>query len=310
MNIYWLQSGGCSGDTMSILNYETNNLYDFFDNLDIEVLWHPSLSTINHIEHKNLIHDIVNDKQTLDILCVEGNVVMGPDGTGMFDTFGGKPKKELIKDLASKAQYVVAVGTCASFGGIGSYDEMQGLGLQALHRDMGGYLGKDFISQAKVPVINLPGCPIQPKALETLLFKVVNNIDIDFNNSNSLDDIYNITVHQGCTRNEYHEYKVEEKQFGGKGCMFFHLGCKGPTSQASCNKYLWNEVNSKTRAGVPCFGCVRPDFPQQTPFFKTQNILGTPLELPKGVDRAHYLAYKDMAAAAAPSRLKNREQHV
>jgi hydrogenase small subunit len=92
--------------------------------------------------------------------------------------------------------------------------------------------------------------------------------------------------------------------------MFFHLGCKGPTTNSSCNKYLWNEVNSKTRAGVPCFGCARPDFPQDYPFFKTPNIVKTPLELPKGVDRAHYLAYKDMAAAAAPKRLKNRTQKV
>ncbi len=310
MNIYWLQSGGCSGDSMSMLNHETNNLYDFFENLGIEVLWHPSLSTISHTEHKNLIENIKNETLTLDILCVEGNVVLGPDGTGMFDTFGGKPKKDLIRDLALKAKFVVAVGTCASFGGIGSYDEIEGKGLQSHHRDKGGFLGEDFISKGGIPVINLPGCPIQPKSLEALLFKVVNNQEIKFNKSNSLDDIYSYTVHQGCTRNEYHEYKVEENQFGEKGCMFFHLGCKGPTTQAACNKYLWNDVNSKTRAGVPCFGCTRPDFPQQSPFFETQNIVGTPYELPKGVDRAHYLAYKDMAAAAAPDRLKNREQKV
>ena len=122
--------------------------------------------------------------------------------------------------------------------------------------------------------------------------------------------MYNYTVHQGCTRNEYHEYKVEEKEFGERGCMFFHLGCKGPTTNAPCNKYLWNEVSSKTRAGVPCFGCTRPDFPQEYAFFETRNIVGTPLELPKGVDRAHYLAYKDMAAAAAPQRLIKRSQKV
>jgi hydrogenase small subunit len=92
--------------------------------------------------------------------------------------------------------------------------------------------------------------------------------------------------------------------------MFFHLGCKGPTTNTACNKYLWNEVNSKTRAGVPCFGCARPDFPQEYSFFETPNIVNTPIELPKGVDRAHYLAYKDMAAAAAPKRLKDRTQKV
>lgn len=309
MKLYWLQSGGCSGDSMSLLNLDSN-LYNFFETLGIEILWHPSLSTISYSEHFQLLDDIEREKTELDILCVEGNVVTGPDGSGMFDTFDSKPKKDLIKKLAKKAKFVVAVGTCASFGGMGSYDEMGGVGLQFLHMEKGGFLGDDFKSKSGYPVINLPGCPIHPKALEALLLQVMNNKEIKLTKMGSIEVFYNYTVHQGCTRNEYHEYKVEEKKFGEEGCMFFHLGCKGPTTNASCNKYLWNETNSKTRAGVPCFGCTRPDFPQPHAFFQTENIVGTPLELPKGVDRAHYLAYKEMAAAAAPERLKNREHKV
>jgi hydrogenase small subunit len=274
-------------------------------------LWHSSLSTITPLEHKKLIDDILSDTKELDILCVEGNVVRGPDGSGMFDTFMGKPKKDLIYALSQKAKYIVAVGTCASFGGFGSHEnEMDGIGLQFHHYEKGGFLGADFKTKSGYPVINLPGCPIHPKTITVLLEEIVNSIEIELTEMNSIDEIYNFTVHQGCTRNEYHEYKVEENSFGERGCMFFHLGCKGPTTNTACNKYLWNEVNSKTRAGVPCFGCARPDFPQSYPFFETPNIVKTPLELPKGVDRAHYLAYKDMAAAAAPKRLKNRTQKV
>ena len=310
MNIYWLQSGGCSGDSMSILNSDLN-LFEFFKINKITLLWHPSLSTINYIEHKKLIKDILSGKKELDILCVEGNVVRGPNNTGMFDTFMGKPKKDLIFDLAHRAKYVVAVGTCASFGGFGSNnDDMDGVGLQFHHEQKGGFLGESFLSKSGYPVINLPGCPIHPKSLTTVLEKIANGVELGLTKLQSIDDIYNFTVHQGCTRNEYHEYKVEENVFGERGCMFFHLGCKGPTTNSACNKYLWNEVNSKTRAGVPCFGCARPDFPQNYPFFETPNIVGTPLELPKGVDRAHYLAYKDMAAAAAPLRLTDRTQKV
>jgi hydrogenase small subunit len=310
MNLYWLQSGGCSGDSMSLLTCECN-LYDVFRLLNIELLWHSSLSNISHIEHQKLLKEILQDDKELDILCVEGNVVRGPNGSGMFDTFMSKPKKELIYKLAHKAKFVIAVGTCASFGGFGSHDnEMDGVGLQFHHSKKGGFLGESFLSKSGYPVINLPGCPIHPKTLTVLLEEIVNGIKVELTDMNSIDEIYNFTVHQGCTRNEYHEYKVEENSFGERGCMFFHLGCKGPTTNTSCNKYLWNEVNSKTRAGVPCFGCAKPDFPQDYPFFKTPNIVKTPLELPKGVDRAHYLAYKDMAAAAAPKRLKNRTQKV
>ena len=309
MNLYWLQAGGCSGDSMSVLNCECN-LFSLLELLNIDILYHPSLSNISYKKHQELLNDILNDKIPLDIFCLEGNVVLGPNKTGMFDTFMGKPKKDLIYKLAHKAKYIIAIGTCASFGGFGKDKEIDGVGLQFKGYQKGGFLGENFKAKSGYPVINLPGCPIHPKTLSIILEEIVNNLEIELTPMQTIEEIYTYTVHQGCTRNEYHEYKVEEKTFGERGCMFFHLGCKGPTTQAACNKYLWNEVNSKTRAGVPCFGCTRPDFPQETPFFKTQNIVGTPLELPKGVDRAHYLAYKDMAAAAAPERLKKRIQRV
>jgi len=311
-NMYWLQAGGCSGDSMSVLNMDSPDLFSQLSTLGIDVLWHPSLSTISPLEHNTLIEDILADRVSLDIFCLEGNVVMGPDESGMFDTFRGKPKKDLIMALAAKAKNIIAVGTCASFGGFGSHfgDELGGIGLQQHHEKKGGFLGENFQTTIGNGVINLPGCPIHPKALEFVLSMISRDLPIELDKNATPKAYYHNTVHQGCTRNEHHEYRVEESIFGEEGCMFFHLGCKGPTTHASCNKYLWNDVNSKTRAGVPCFGCTDVTFPHAAPFFETANIAGTPQFLPEGVDRAYYLAYKDMAAAAAPERLKikKREQ--
>jgi Ni,Fe-hydrogenase I small subunit len=47
-----------------------------------------------------------------------------------FDEMFSKPKKDLIIKLARKAEYVLAVGTCASFGGIGADSKIEGRGLQ------------------------------------------------------------------------------------------------------------------------------------------------------------------------------------
>ena len=308
--LYWLQSGGCSGDSMSLLNLDSPDLFSFFNILGIDVLWHPSLSTLSYTEHDKMLEQILQKKKRLDILCVEGNVVMGPDGTGMFDTFRGKPKKDLIYKLAQVAEVVIAVGTCASFGGFGSYegDDISGIGLQQHHNTQGGFLGQEFQTQKGLQVINLPGCPIHPKAFESVLNLLARDMPVELGANNTPKSYYAPTVHQGCTRNEHHEYKVEEHMFGEEGCMFFHLGCKGPITHAGCNTHLWNDVNSKTRAGVPCFGCTNTTFPHQSPFFETATIAGTPLHLPEGVDRAYYLAYKDMAAAAAPQRLKKKEE--
>jgi hydrogenase small subunit len=88
------------------------------------------------------------------------------------------------------------------------------------------------------------------------------------------------------------------------------MGCRAPLTHGPCNKLLWNRRSSKTSAGVPCVGCTQPDFPRPEPFFRSRSIADVPLDLPEGVDRAHYLAYKGMAAAAAPERLRTRKTRV
>src|SRR5262249_60497950 len=90
---------------------------DFLDLLDrdrVRLLWHPSLS----LEPLAPIVDgILEGVLSLTLLCVEGSIAMGPDGTGLFDTFDGKPKRDLVYALCSAADYVLALGTCACCGG-------------------------------------------------------------------------------------------------------------------------------------------------------------------------------------------------
>jgi hypothetical protein len=64
---------------------------------------------------------------------------------------------EWIDRLAPKALALVGAGTCATYGGIHA---MQGnptgcMGLQ-------DYLGHDWKSKAGLPIVNVPGCPVQP----------------------------------------------------------------------------------------------------------------------------------------------------
>ncbi len=295
---------------MSLLSSESPDFTELLGILGVHVLWHPSLSSINNCDDGAIIEQIVENELELDFLCIEGAIVRGPSGTGMYDCVFGKPKKDFLAALAQKAKYVLAIGTCASFGGIGANGDIEACGAQFLNWDVGGFLGADFLSRGGFPVINLPGCPCHCEVVTKTLTALIRERPLQLDQFNSPIDSYGLLVHQGCTRNEYHEYRVEEQDFGEKGCLFFHMGCHGPLAFGPCNKTLWNRRSSKTRVGVPCFGCTRPDFPQDYPFYRTRNIEGIPKELPDGVDRAHYLAYKGMAAAAAPQRLKNRKTHV
>jgi uptake hydrogenase small subunit len=65
-----------------------------------------------------MIKRIFAGEQELTLLCIEGSIIHGPHGTGMFDTFAGKPKRDIIRALCDTANYVLAMGTCAAFDGL------------------------------------------------------------------------------------------------------------------------------------------------------------------------------------------------
>lgn len=310
MNLFWLQCGGCGGDTWSLSSANDPDLFELCEFLGVEIVWHPSLSGDSPTEHQRLLDRLLARELPLDLLVVEGAVVRGPGGTGMYDTHAGRPKKDLAAQLAACARYVVAAGTCASFGGVGVDGVIEACGLQWLRDEFGGFLGTEYRTLAGLPVVNLPGCPVHAEVLAGAVSALATGRVPELNALNCPSEWYDVLVHQGCVRNEYHEYRVEEEAFGQRGCLFFYLGCRGPLTYGPCNKVLWQGRSSRTRVGVPCVGCTRPDFPQPHPFFQTRNVQGIPLELPEGVDRAHYLAYKGMAAAAAPERLSRRETRV
>jgi hydrogenase small subunit len=289
---------------------DSPELMNLCRDIGLNILWHPSLSNSSAVEHEQILDGLLAGKQALDIFCVEGFVITGPDGQGGYDRLGARSKLDIVRQLSARAQVVIAVGTCAAFGGVGNIGTVDAGGLQFVGEQSGGVLGADYRSGSGLPVINLPGCPVHYGVLADILMGLADGQLPKLSSEQSPRQWFDMLVHQGCLRNEYHEFRVEEREFGERGCLFFYRGCRGPLTSGPCNKLNWNRRSSKTNVGVPCVGCTSPNFPQQHPFFQTPSIADVPLELPAGVDRAHYLAYKGMAAASAPDRLKERKNLV
>ncbi len=304
-NLLWLQGGACGGNTLSFLNADGPDVLQFLEEHNVKLLWHPSLSLEQGDKLKETLTSIVNGKTHLDVLVFEGTVILGPKGTGNFNVFAGRPMKDWVRELALVADYVVAVGDCASFGGIpaSGSNPTESTGLQFHYKEFGGFLGKDFRSRKGLPVINVSGCPAHPEWIKETLSLVFK----DEIKENMLDEyhrlkfIYSTTTQFGCTRALYFSYRVSLKEFGHKeGCLYFDLGCKGSYTRSPCNVILWNNQSSKTRVGTPCFGCTEFDFPSFN-FFRTEkNRSNMPKRLPLGVSRGSYTMLSAIARSSAP----------
>jgi len=308
-NLLWLQGGACSGNTMSFLNAEEPSACDLVTDFGINILWHPSLGMELGDQLKRLLNDCVSGAKPLDIFVFEGTVINAPDGTGEWNRFAGKPMKEWVAALSAAAQFVVAIGDCATWGGIPAMapNPSDSTGMQFLKKKHGGYLGQTFLSKSGLPVINIPGCPAHPDWVTQILVAVASGRagDIGLDDLQRPKTFFMSFTQTGCTRNIQYAYKVSATEFGQrKGCLFYDLGCRGPMTHSPCNRILWNRQSSKTRSGMPCLGCTEPEFPfydlAPGTVFKTQTVMGVPKDLPAGTAKPGYIRLTATAKATAP----------
>ncbi len=311
MNLLWLQSGGCGGCTLSLFNAENPDLVTALEAANINLLWHPSLSEASGREMIDILERIRAGGIALDILCLEGSVICGPQNSGRFHLLAGtgRPMRDWIADLAPLAEYVVAVGSCAAFGGItaGGGNPAEATGLAFSGAEAGGLLGGDFRARSGLPVVNIAGCPTHPNWVTETLMQIslghFAGIDLDkFNRPRSYADHL---VHHGCPRNEFYEYKASAEQPSDLGCLMENMGCKGTQAHGDCNTRLWNGDGSCLRGGYACVNCTAPGFEEPGhPFAETPKFAGIPIGLPTDMPKAWFVALASLAKAATPERLR------
>ena len=311
LNLLWLQSGGCGGCTLSLLGAEAPDLLSALEFARIGVLAHPSLSETCGAGFAALVGRLRSSEQHLDILCLEGAVMRGPQGTGRFHTFAGTdtPMMQIIADLARRARYVVAIGTCAAYGGVtaagGNVTEACGLAYEG--EEAGGLLGVSFRSASGLPVINISGCPVHPGwVIDTLVQISLGQFDASSLDTFGRPRFYaSHLVHHGCSRNEFYEYKASAQKIGQLGCMMEHLGCIGTQVHGDCNIRRWNGEGSCILGGYPCVGCTEPSFGEREhPYLETPKRAGIPVGLPADMPKAWFVALASLAKAATPERLR------
>jgi Ni,Fe-hydrogenase I small subunit len=303
---------------MSALGADDVGLMRALAPFNIRVLWHPSLSEESGAEALDILDAAASGRVAVDALCVEGAVLRGPRGTGRFQMLSGtgRPMADWVKDLAARARYVVAVGSCAAFGGIPARgaNPTDAIGLQYADADAGGLLDPGFRSGAGLPVVNVAGCAPHPGWLvETLAGLALGTLGPE-----QLDHLgrprafADHLAHHGCSRNEFYEFKASAEALSERGCLMEHLGCKATQAVGDCNQRAWNGGGSCTLAGSTCIACTSPGFENTRGFHQTPKIGGIPVGLPLDMPKAWFVALAALSKSATPKRVRrnSRSDHV
>jgi len=310
-NVLWLQSGGCGGCSMSLLCADTTDFHGTLRAAGIQLLWHPSLSRESGVEVIELLDQVLAGHLRVDALCVEGALLRGPNGSGRFHLLAGTgiPMIDWVEKLAAQARHVLAIGSCAAWGGVtaGGSNPTDACGLQYDDERIGGLLGAAFRSKSGLPVINVAGCPTHAGwVMDSLMALAAGEIGAEDLDTLARPRFYaDQLVHHGCTRNEYYEYKASAEKPSDLGCMMEHMGCKGTQVHADCNTRLWNGEGSCTRGGFACIACTEPGFQAPGhPFHQTPKIAGIPIGLPTDMPKAWFVALASLSKSATPRRVK------
>ena len=263
--IVWLEFQDCAGNTESFLRASKPSAADVILDL-LSVDYHETIMAAAGSRATAAL-DAATKKGGY-IVVIEGSIPTGANGA--YCTIGGKSALQIAEEVCANALAVVAVGTCAAFGGIPA----------ASPNPTGAKSVGDAISGIGT-LINLPACPVNAENLTALLVHF-----LTFGAWPALDDLrrpkfaYGKLIHDACERRAHFDAGQYVEQWGDEahraGACLFKMGCKGPATFQNCPNVGWNDhTNWPIGCGHGCIGCAEPNFwDRMTPFY--QHLKGIP----------------------------------
>ena len=287
--LIWLGGASCEGCTVSATGATHPKLEQLISGaipgLPRVELVHSLFSTESGAEWTaNLLMAERGELDAPYIITWEGSVLdESMAGEGSWSGLGQDPltgrqitTTEWLDRLAPGAAAVVAIGTCAAWGGIPA-----AVGNPTGARGLTQHLGESFRSAAGVPVVNIPGCaPLgdnYTEAVAALLLHLNGLAPLP-----ELDALgrpawlFAETVHSTCGRLRYYDDGVFSANLGGIACLV-ELGCWGPVVQCNIGErgVIDGHGGCMSMGGI-CIGCTMPGFPDRfAPMFE-RPLFATP----------------------------------
>ncbi len=286
VHAFWLAGMSCDGCSISVTGATNPSVEDLLtggvSGLPTVVLHHPVLSVENGQEFIRPFKEAADGELDAPYVVIyEGSIGderLAAQFGGYWSAMGDQvieggdrpfPTSERLASMASNAAAVIAIGTCATWGGVPS-----AIGNPTGAMSVMDFLGADYRSALGLPVINIPGCaPVGDNFTETvaaiLMFLQGMGPLPEFDELGRPAWLFNETVHRGCTRAGYYEEGIFAEDYGDKECLV-EIGCWGPV--VNCNivsRGAQSHMGGCMAAGGVCIGCTMPGFPDKfSPFYK------------------------------------------
>jgi hydrogenase small subunit len=270
-SVIWLHFHDCTGCSETLLRTSRPDVADLILNI-ISLDYHETLMAASGYQAEAALKQAVEDNLGKFVLVVEGSIPTKDQGQYM--KLAGKPALQVLKEVGQKAAAVVAIGSCASWGGVPSASP-----------NPTGATGVDSILTEK-PVVNLPGCPPNPYNLLAVVLEYATMGRLPaLDDKNRPKFAYDRVIHDHCPRRAHFDAGRFAREFGDEGhrqgwCLY-RLGCKGPVTHAACSTRHFNEVPDVWPIGIgsPCVGCTEKGIAFNVPIFQTAELRGlTPPE--------------------------------
>jgi quinone-reactive Ni/Fe-hydrogenase small subunit len=251
--VIWLELQDCAGNSEALLRSDGPKIDEIV--LDIISLeYHETLQAASGFQAEKQLDEAIETFKGKFLLFVEGSIPMGMNG--QYGTIGasGETFHDHLMRVSKDAAAVIAVGACATFGGI-----------PAAAPNPTGAVGVMDVVKGK-PLVNIPACPANPVNMVGVVIHYVLTGQLP-----ELDSLlrpkfaFGYRIHDNCERRAHFDAGEYVEEWGDAGAKnnfcLYKMGCKGPMTFNNCSIVRYNEaVNWPIGVGRGCIGCSEPDF--------------------------------------------------
>jgi len=257
-SVIWLPFQECTGCTESLTRSHSPTVEGLiFDAISLD--YHETLMAAAGDQAEAAMHAAMEENYGNYLLLVDGSIPMKETYYGCA---AGKTHYDTLVEAAAGAAAIVAIGTCAAYGGI-----------PKANPNPTGAVGVGEIIKDK-PIINVSGCPPIPVVITGVLahyltFGTIPELDA-FGRPTAF---FGQNIHDRCYRRPFYERGEFAETFDDegakKGYCLYKLGCKGPITYNACATVKWNAGTSfPIQSGHGCIGCSEPDFWDKGSFYR------------------------------------------